>query len=214
MNRVFWLGIALAVLSGCTTFVPVRSGEVREGAGLELAVAATTPPGDEAAWFFGLYCSSSCNRPITGLSLAARVGMVPDAGRPFEVGLGWSGVFPYAEGFVQVTRTPRPVGAGARLGLSRGAWYEDVLFLAYDIDASPGYRLFATTSFFRHAGRTPNGDITGSLVALGQGIGADWNGIATSAALVVGRTERDSYGARVTSPTAFLVFAISGLLGY
>lgn len=210
------------MLSGCSGFVPVRSGAVQPGAGLDIGVTVATPPGDEAAWFYSFDCADACDHAVPALSLGARFGSTPEKGAPFEIGVGLSGFFPYLDGYVQLKGDKYPAGVGARLGLTRGSWYEDVIYVAYDMKTGMDRRVFMTSSLFRHAGTSPNGASRGSVLAVAHGIGVEMGGIVPSVALAVGRVGRSSdyrppgsSGRPVTrvSPTAFVVVGISGRIG-
>mgnify|MGYP006969358455 CR=1 FL=1 len=197
MSARLALTLVTPFLAGCSTFVPVRSAQVETGGRVAVVATVATPPGEDAGWFFSLDCGATC-----------------DAGWAYEVGGGLAGLFPYAEGFLQLRGGARPIGVGGRFGLSRGSWFEDVVYLAYDLAEVDGSRVYGTTSLFRHAGRSPNGQVGGSLTALGQGFGIELGPLAPSAALVVARVGRDDYGRFRSSRTAFLVLGVRTIISW
>lgn len=58
-----------------------------------------SPPGDDAAWFWSFDCAQNCDHLIPGGDFVfAYVPRTP-ASRPYSIGIGLNGVYPYAEGY-------------------------------------------------------------------------------------------------------------------
>lgn len=212
MAQALFLFFAL-LATGCTGFAPVRSGEVVPGRRLEVAVTASTPPGDETAWFWSFDCSLECDHPVAALSISGMYGVVPVEGPAFELGGGWSGTHPYVEGFVQLGDGGEPFGVGARVGVLRHDWSEDVLYAAYDVAAWRDGKIVGTTSILRHGGRTPNGATEGTVMALIQGMALTGGRIEPSVAGAVGRAERAGQGSTYRAYTVFIVLGARILVG-
>ena len=203
---------------GCTSFADVRSAEVMPGGQLDVGVTMSTPAGDAASWFWSYDCASDCDRAIFSPNVAFRYGRVPEArGRPWELGAGTSGTFPYATGYLQLARGPRPFGVGARVGVPVGSWREDAVFARYDL-SSGSTRFVLTPTIFLHSGNSPNGQQPGWFLALAPAFGVQhsFSGVSATGSLtpVVGRTRRGSlnFGLRerwVTGNVAFLVAGVS-----
>ncbi len=214
MSARLALTLVTPFLAGCSTFVPVRSAQVETGGRVEVVATVATPPGEDAGWFFSLDCGATCDASGPALGVGMTVGGRTDGGWAYEVGGGLAGLFPYAEGFLQLRGGAGPIGVGGGFGLSRGAGFEDVVYRAYDLAEVDGSRVYGTTSLFRHAGRSPNGQVGGSLTALGQGFGIELGPLAPSAALVVARVGRDDYGRFRSSRTAFLVLGVRTIISW
>lgn len=203
---------------GCTAFTAVRSAQVEPGRSLDVAVTVATPPGDAAAWFWTFDCAVGCDRTIPAVDVGFTHGHAPEGpGRPFEVGAGLSGFYPYAHGYVQLAEGPRPWGVGGRIGLSFSGWTEASLHLRRDVVLGGATRLLLTPTLFWHGGNSPNGMNPGTFVAIAQGVGLehrlDGVSVAPSVLLVVGRVDRSSYGRATTENTAFAVLGLTARLG-
>lgn len=204
----------IVTLPGCTAFSAVRSAEVVPGRTLDVAMTVATPPGDAAAWFWTYDCATECDRAIPSVDVAFTHGVVPEgSGRPYEVGAGLSGFYPYVQGYVQLRRGRRPFGVGGRAALALSGWGEAALFLRHDVPLGPRTRLLWVPTLFWHGGNSPNGMNPGLFAAVAQGVGLEhWMGsvsIAPSALLVAGRVQRSSYGRDITDHTIFAVLGVS-----
>jgi hypothetical protein len=193
-DRILLVG-ALLTLGACTSFSSVRSAEVHRGPALALQATVTTAPGDDAAWFWGLDCSSDCNRVLTSVDGGVTFGST--SGRtPFTVGAGFSGLlYPYLEGYTQLNRPGRnPWGAGVRVGVPVQSWTEHQLFARFDRPLGDGKRLLLNPTIFLHAGKSPNGANPGHMLAFVPGVGVLFEGETMSfipaLSLGVGRGER------------------------
>jgi hypothetical protein len=199
---------------GCTSFADVRSAEVRPGLQVDGGITVSAPPGDAAAWFWTLDCASHCDHAIISPNVAIRHGRVPQSGgRPYELGAGISGMFPYATGYLQLARGPRPVGVGARVGIPFTTWREDAIFARYDL-SSGSTRVVLAPTVFLHSGSSPNGGNRGWFLAFAPALGLQHErsgvSVTTSLAPVLGHTKRSrSLGREVISGSA--AFLVAGL---
>jgi hypothetical protein len=205
-------------VAGCTSFVDVRSAEVFPGPQLDVGVTAATPPGDGPAWFWGFDCATECNHWIFGPHVSLRYGRVPDAGgRPYELGAGFSGTYPYVTGYVQLRRAPRPFGIGGRIGIPFGSWREDALFARYDLSGGAN-RVVFTPTLFLHSGSSPSGRIAGWFLAFAPALGVQINAgtdvpVTVSLTPVVGRSSRgrSTFTGQEVWESATAVFLVAGL---
>lgn len=192
----------IAGAAACTSFATVRSAEVPAGPSLTVQASVASPPGDEAAWFWGLDCARDCDRSIPGGDVVLAYGRTPRAGRAFTLGVGISGwLYPYAEGYLQLGGSARlPVGVGARLGLPAQSWTEHQVYGRVDVPLGDRMRLLWNPSAFYHVGKSPNGQnpgrFTGHVQGLGLQLGTGTAVVTPSVAVVSGRAERESYGQR------------------
>lgn len=209
-----------AALLGCTSFGAVRSAEVRSGPTLMLQVSASTPPGDEAGWFWSFDCATECDHSILNMDLGLTLGRAAESegDRAYALGVGWSGiVHPYVDGYVQLRSGSRPYGVGARVGIPVTGWNEYQLYGRYDVELENGTRVLVNPSLFYHSGNSPNGANPGRFMAFVQGIGLMYEGeritLTPAASLVFGQGMRESYGAATGSfTTVFAVVSVSAML--
>ena len=192
--RILLLG-TLVVLGACTSFSSVRSAEVHRGPAIALQGTFATAPGDDAAWFWGLDCSSDCNRALASFDGGVTFGSA--SGRtPYSVGAGFSGLlYPYLEGYTQLNRAGQnPWGAGVRVGVPLHSWTEHQLFARFDRPLGDGQRLLLNPTVFLHAGKSPNGANPGHMLAFVPGVGVLFEGETMSfipaLSVGVGRGER------------------------
>lgn len=145
-------------------------------------MSVSTPPGDEAAWFWSTDCVSECDRFIWSTDLSAVAGFGAEGGgTPFEMGVGLRGIsYPYLHGYVQLDTGVRPWGVGARLGVPIGSWHEHSVFGRYDVPLRDDTRLLLNPSVFLHTGSSPNDANEGSFVGFVQGVGVEFRHGAVS----------------------------------
>lgn len=209
--------VTLPVLAACTSFGTVRSAVVHPGPSVTLQASMTTPPGDEAAWFWSYDCPTDCNRSIVASEAGITMGFPARNGGPsFALGAGVSGVYPWLDGYVQLNGGDRPFGLGARLGWPSRSfrWYEHQLYGRYDIVLDSTRRIVWNPSLFYHAGHGQNGQTTGRVIALVQGVGLALERsrmtVIPSASLALARGRRTFYGDPPDRFTAvFLVLAMN-----
>ena len=202
--------VAVLPLCACTSFGAVRSARVTPGPSVSAQASVSAPPGEDAYWFWSLDCYR-CDRAIPAVDLTSSYGWVGAAGSPsFSLGVGLSGTHPFLEGYVGLPASETfASGMGARFGLPSG-WYEHLLYARFDVRVGSGTWLLLNPAVFHHAGKSPNGQNTGSFTALVPGMGLWFDGrnvsVAPSVSAVLGRGERRSYDER-TGPfsAAFLV---------
>jgi hypothetical protein len=192
---VLALGLAAA---GCTSFATVRSARVHPGASVTLQGSLSSPPGDEAGWFWSLDCSVDCSHSVVALDASWTYGWAGE--KPYSLGLGVNGfLFPYVEGYAQLNGdTAHAFGVGARIGLPLIGWSNHQVYARYDLPLASGTRVLINPGLFLHAGNSPNGQNPGHFLAFVQGVGVEHRGerrtVVPAVALIVGRGERDSYG--------------------
>jgi hypothetical protein len=196
---------------GCTSFATVRSARVHPGASVTLQGAISAPPGDEAAWFWSFDCAFECNHAIGGVDLSIAFGYA--GGNPFAVGAGVNGVlYPYLEGYIQLSQASRPFGIGGRFGPPLSGWTEHQVYARYDIPLGPGRYVLLNPAIFYHTGNSPNGAQPGHFLAYVQGVGLLLEGssvsITPAVALVLGRGKRESFSPETFS-TAFGAVSVS-----
>ena len=216
-NRVLTATLASALTvaaSGCTSFSTLRSAEVYAGPSVNIQASVSTPTGPVTGWFWSFDCAEMCDHPVAGADLGFTYGVPAGlAGRPVALGLGVNGMHPYVDAYVQLGKSTRPYGVGARVGLPITGWLEHQLYGRYDVRVGPTRRLLLNPAFFVHHGRAPNGESPGSFVAFVQGVGLLFEGDGVSftpgVALVAGRAERTSYGRRFGPETS--VFGTASL---
>jgi hypothetical protein len=191
---------ALAVLPGCTAFSSVRSAEVHPGLSLSAQASTTTPPGEEAHWFWSLDCYR-CNDPVIGLDVELTHGTRrADGSGGNEVSAGFNGLSPFVGGYVQLGKSERSAyGVGGRVGLPFViSWSTSQIYARYDRILPSGDRLLLSPAVMLHAGNSPNGENPGYFVGLVQGIGMELEGTNVSfipaASGVLGYGNRSSYG--------------------
>lgn len=188
--------LLIPVLTGCTSFGTIRSAEVQPGLSLSLQASISTPPGEDAAWFWTLDCGSRCDRSIPSTDIGVTVGLAGDerAGLPVAVGAGISGVFPYLDGYVQLGRGERPYGLGARIGVPVSGWSQHQLYGRFDFRRGDSGRISYNPGLFYHTGTAPNGDWPGHFLGLVQGIGIPIEGerviFTPGLSLIIGTGQR------------------------
>lgn len=193
-----WAALLLSLtLPGCASFGTVRSAEVRPGTSITLQGTVTSPPGDDAGWFWSYDCASRCNHPIPAADIGITfAGATPEeTRRPFEFGVGVSGiVYPYLDSYVQLGQGERPYGLGARVGIPVSGWSQHQIYGRYDFKRNDGRRFLLNPALFLHTGNSPNGENPGHVLAFVQGIGFPFEGERVSftpaLSFVVGRSER------------------------
>lgn len=202
VSRVHLLGLILGLAcAGCTSFATVRSAEVRPGPSLTVQASTTTPPGDDAAWFWSFDCAFECDHPISSFDVALAFGRTGE--RPYTLGAGVNGLInPYLEGYLQLSQTPdRPYGIGARLGVPLAGWANHQIYGRYDVPFGDGQRLLLNPGLFFHAGNSPNGENPGRFLALVQGLGLELGGetasVVPALAVGFGVGKRESYGREI-----------------
>jgi hypothetical protein len=202
-----------ALASGCTSFATVRPARVQPGGAFIVQGSITTPPGEEAGWFWSVDCAVACNGPVVAVDAAYTYGWT--GARSYALGVGVNGgMVPYVEAYAQLGGdTARAYGLGARIGIPAFGWASHQLYARYDVPLAGGTRLLLNPGVFLHAGNSPNGENPGHFVALVPAIGVEHRGArrttVPAVALVVGRGERESYGRPVRPFTA--VFAAASV---
>jgi hypothetical protein len=211
------LGLVMTLMStACTSFATVRSAEVRPGPSLAVQASVSTPPGDDAGWFWSYDCSEACNHAVVGGDVGVTYGW-PGApeGKAYALGVGTSGRYPYVDGYAQLTRGRSPFGVGVRLGAPVSNWREHQLYGRYDVPLGARSRLLLNPAAFLHEGRSPNGENPGTFVGFVQGVGLLLEGDRVSwtpaVALVAGRARRTSYGERFGPTTSVFGTASIGV---
>lgn len=213
------LCVLAGLTSSCTSFASVRSAQVIPGFGVDLGATASSPPGDDAAWFWTLDCADNCNHFIVSPHAGLRYGIVPDpTGPAFDIGAGISGTYSYIESYVQLARDATPFGVGVRVGIP-GGWREDALFARFDKPIGSTSRLLFVPTLFRHGGNSPSGQIPGSFLAIAPGLGFfrshEGGSYTLSLVPVLGRTNREylnfrmAPARRVSTVTGFLVVGLT-----
>lgn len=195
---------------GCTSFASVRSAEVSPGLRLDGGLSISTPPGEAAAWFWTFDCAIECDHSIVSPDLSVTYGPASRlAGKGYELGAGMSGLYPYFQGYIQLSSGAHPFGLGVKLGVPAG-WREDAIFARYDLHLGGTTRLLFSPSLFRHHGNSPNGQNPGRFTAFIQAVGLETERDLTPwLALVLGRAERESYGRSISGRTIFFVLGSS-----
>jgi hypothetical protein len=196
--RIPVLLLALALLSGCTLST-VRSAEVYPGLSASVQASATTPPGEDAYWFWAYDCSR-CNESVPGLYAELTLGNVSaDGARGNELSAGLDGFSPFVGAYTQLGKSERSAyGIGGRLGLPIVSWSASQVYGRYDRLLAPGQRLLLNPAVVLHWGNSPNGENPGHYLGLVQGVGMEFEGKNVSfipaASVVLLRGDRSSYG--------------------
>jgi hypothetical protein len=178
----------------------------------------TTPPGDEASWFYSFDCASACNHPIAAGEVGVAFGRVPstpDRGTPFTLGIGLNGFFPYAEGYVQLSRSAAaPYGVGARVSVF-GNWRQQQIYARVNKPLRPDVTMLWNPGVLVHQGRSPNGENPGSILALVNGLGLELGSGSTaltpSIAVVLSHSQHDNWNGQSTPETRLFATAAIGL---
>lgn len=191
-----------SVTLGCTSFSTVRSAAVTTGSAFTVQAAVSSPPGDVAAWFWSIDCAQECNHPVAGGDFTYAYGRGMASRQPYTIGAGLNGLLPYVEGYVQLdTSRTRPFGVGVRAGLPVLGAMQHQVYARYDVALSPGVRWLWNPGIVYHSGNSQNRENPGTFLGLVQGVGvAIGKGarvFTPSVALVWGRAERRSYGAKI-----------------
>jgi hypothetical protein len=207
--------IAWAAMVACTPFSNVRSAQVRPGPSLALQASMSTLPGEVAGWFWTLDCEAKCNSAIVGTNAGFAYGWsAASRQRGFELGAGVNGVYPYVDGYVQLSGGRTPFGLGAQVGLPVTSWREHQIYARYDIPLGERRRLLLNPAGFLHEGESPNGENPGTFRGFVQGVGLLLDGQRVSwtpaVTVVAGRAERRSY-AQQFGPESSVLFV--GSLG-
>lgn len=196
-----------ATMAGCTSFATVRSAQVQPGSSLTLQGSVSSPPGDEAAWFWTLDCASDCDHSVASVEAGYAYGWTGE--NPYTLGVGVNGLlFPYVEGYAQLNGdSARAWGVGARLGIPAAGWSNHQVYGRYDLVLANGTRVLVNPGVFLHVGNSPNGENPGHFLALAQGVGLEHRGERTTLVpaitLVAGRGRRSRDGDPVDFTTVF-----------
>lgn len=200
--RRWILPFLVVVAQGCTTFSTVRSAEVQAGSGSHQQFSASSDVGDEAGWFYSFDCSSQCNRSVAGAEFSWDFGAVTGTNRGRTLGIGVNSIFqPFVEGYWQLGKSGNaPYGVGARVGIPLGGFSEHRLFGRVDVPFANGERLLWNPGLFYMRGSSPNGQNSGSILAMTNGLGiqvreGDWAFIP-SVSLINARAGHTSYAER------------------
>jgi len=190
---------AVLVLAGCSSFGTVRSAEVHPGGSVGVQASVSTPPGDQAAWFWSYDCVSDCDHRIPGGDLGFTYGVARERGGAFALGVGINGIQPYADGYVQLREGDRPFGVGARVGVPLDGWQQHQLYGRYDVrlGSSRGVsrRLLLNPALFVHYNSSRHSfAASGSFVGFVQGVGLllerEGASLVPAVTLVAGRSRR------------------------
>jgi hypothetical protein len=215
-RRIAVLLAALALLSGCT-FSTVRSAEVYPGLSGSVQLSATTPPGEDAYWFWAFDCYR-CNAPVPGLYGEMTLGNVSaDGARGNELSAGIDGFSPFVGAYTQLAKGERSAyGIGGRLALPITSWNWSQVYGRYDRLLGPGQRLLLNPAVVLHWGNSPNGENPGHYLGLVQGVGMEMEGDHVSfipaASVVLLRGKRTSYGQSDGSFTTAFATASIGVV--
>lgn len=214
MIRQLILCAAACSTVGCTTFTTVRSAEIAPGASWTLQGSTSTKVGDDAGWFYSADCSSDCSRSVAATDFVWTHGAVSEKGGGATLGFGLSGLFPYAEGYVQLgTSKTVPFGVGGRLGLPFGNWREHRVYGRVDLVRGKT-RFLWNPGVVITTGNSPNGSNASTMLGIANGFGLELdeeNAVLTpSISIVRARAERTSYGTRIgPSSSTFLTAGLS-----
>lgn len=204
-----------ASAAGCTSFATVRSAEVSPGPSAVVQGSLASPPGDAAGWFWSLDCAQDCNHPIPGGDASFAYGHA-GASRPFTLGVGLNGVYPYLEGYVQLSRSERyPAGVGARVGIPMLSWHQHQLYARVDVPVARDVTVLWNPGIVYHTGNSPNGENPGRFLGLVQAVGVQAGSgpirLVPSAGVVWGRASRESYGEAIGPESRFFGFGAVSL---
>jgi len=163
-----------------------------------LQASSGTSVGAPAGWFFSLDCEANCDTKTIGADVGLTYGW-PNAlgGRPASLGVGTSGLFPYAEGYVQLATGRVPFGVGARFGLPLWSWRQHQLVARVDVPlGGDDTRLLLDPGLFVYEGNAPNGENGGHIVAFTQAVGVVFRGAVAdftpAVTLVAGHARHES----------------------
>jgi hypothetical protein len=199
LRRVALLFLALS--GACASFSTVRPAVVSPGPSLIAQASLSTPAGDAASWFYSYECASECSQQIATGELGLAFGRIPSpsgGGKPFTLGVGLNGFYPYAEGYLQLGRSAdRPYGVGARVSVL-GSWRQHQLYARVDRAIAPDVKLLWNPAILVHSGNSPNGANPGSIHALVNGFGLELGtgnvAFIPSISIVASRAQHSSYG--------------------
>ena len=205
--------VAVCLLSSCTAFSNVRSAVVTPGPTTTFQMSVAPSPGDNAAWLWDFDCQENCNYAIVAPDVVVAVGRGTTSRRPFSVGGGLNGVFPYAEGYLQLdTSSHRPFGVGARVAAPLGGSTGYQLYGRLDIPLNANSRILWNPGIIytgNHGGST-NDHFLGLVQAVGLEKGAGPRVFTSSVSLVWGRSARNTNSIFVSkSSTLFGTIAFS-----
>ena len=211
--RLALVATAVAASGACTSFSTVRSAEVYAGPSVGVQASASTPPGDDAGWFWSYDCATNCSHPVVGGDLGVTYGWI-GAQRGFALAIGTAGMHPYIDAYAQLGAGRSPWGVGGRLGVF-GNWREHQVYGRYDVRLGNRSRLLLNPALFIHEGASPNGENPGKFVGFVQGVGVLFEGRNVSwtpaISLVSGRADRTSYGEKIGPTTSVFGAASLGL---
>lgn len=213
--RIAGSAVLTCVATACTSFSTVRSAQVSRASSFTMQASAASSPGELAGWFWSFDCVQNCGHPVGGLDLAYASGRDTESARPYSLGGGVNGLYPYVEAYIQLDTThTRPFGIGARLGFPVSGWSEHQLYVRRDFHVRDNMRLLWNPGLVIHFGNSPNGQNPGTFLGIAQGFGAELGTKQTvftpSVALVYGRTSR-SGGFDFQNGTESKVFATAAM---
>lgn len=200
-------------MSSCTSFSTVRSAVVTPGAATTFQLAVAQPPGDDAAWFWSIYCANDCDRAIPAWDVAVAIGHATTSRRPYTIGGGLNGPLPYVEGYVQLdTSYRRPSGVGLRLSAPIAGVTEFQLYGRLDKPFGEGSRFLWNPGIMYHG--DASGLTSGHFIGLVQGFGLEKASgsrvFIPSISLVWGRSVRETNSFVLgKSSTVFATIAMS-----
>jgi hypothetical protein len=205
-----------ACQSACTPFAAVHPATVEPGATVTFQAALTSPPGDDAAWFWSFDCASGCNHAILAPDLGVQFGFGSEDGLPVQIGAGMAGFSGYTEVYRQMGAAPgRPWGLGVRLGVPWADWTEHRLHARFERPAGDR-SLVLNPTLYVFTGNSPNGQNPGTFVAFVQGLGLVDRRARTTVvpalAAGFGRGWRRSYGSEIGPFHAFFATASISIL--
>lgn len=203
-------GIVL-MSNGCTPFATVHPATIEPGVNVTFQAAMTTPPGDDAAWFWSYDCESGCNHAIIAPDLGIQFGSEFEGGLPFQLGAGISGLSGYAEIYKQLGDRPgHPWGLGGRLGIPITNWTEHRLYGRFERPAGD-QSLVLNPTLYVFTGNSPNGANPGTFIAFVQGVGLvdrrERTTVIPALAAGIGRGSRENYGTAIGPFTTFFATA-------
>jgi hypothetical protein len=216
LSSIRWIAALGGIVSGsaCTPFVAVHPAAVEPGVNISFQAALTTPPGDDAAWFWSFDCAFECNHVILAPDLGVHIATDEAFGLPLQVGVGMAGSSGYTEIYKQMGDAPgRPWGVGGRIGIPWADWSEHRLFARFERPAGD-HSLVLNPTLYLYTGNSPNGQNPGTFVAFIQGFGLvdrrERTTVIPALAAGVGRGWRKQYGEEIGPfNTAFATASIS-----
>lgn len=165
------LVVALST-ADCVAFSTVRSAQVDPGPSVTVQASYAAPPGETAGWFwYPGDCFFHCSQPVIGPDLVFAYGFRPSDARAGALGVGFNGVFPYAEAYGQLAQSRTlPAGIGARIGEADG-WGMGQFYGRVDYVIDKNRRLLWNPGVFLQGDLRSNP--RGSFLGLVQGVGLE-----------------------------------------